>query len=138
MSGFIRSKLALLIATIALTTGAGSTGLAQEPMMIPAGVEVLTLDKAIDLALQNNRSTKNARLEAEKSDERLAASRTHLLPSFKLNGGLSKPLTTFDTTFEKGVFGTFPGTGPVPNEDTVITSSTKPTAVIVGQLAQPL
>src|SRR5262245_53864436 len=118
MSGLIRSKIAFLIAAILLS--AGSTALAQEPMVIPAGVEVLTLDKAIDLALLNNRSTKNARLETEKSDERVAASRTHLLPGFKVNAGMSKPLTTFDTTFEKGVFGNFAG-GPVPNEDTVIT-----------------
>ena len=136
MSGLIHSKLAFLI-TLMLLALAGSTALAQEPMLIPPGVEVLTLDKAIDIAIANNRSAKNARLETEKADEKVAAARTHLLPGFKINAGLSKPLSTFDTTFEKGVFGNFPS-GPVPNEDTVITSSTKPTAVIVGQLSQPL
>jgi outer membrane protein TolC len=136
MRGFIDSKIAFLIAVM-LLAGAGSTTLAQEPMLIPPGVDVLTLDKAIDIALANNRSVKNARLETEKADEKLAAARTHLLPGFKINAGISKPLSTFDTTFEKGVFGNFPS-GPVPNEDTVITSSTKPTAVIVGQLSQPL
>ena len=35
------------------------------------------------------------------------------------------------------MFGTTPS-GPIPNEDTVITSSTNPTAAIVGQLSQPL
>jgi outer membrane protein TolC len=135
MPGLIHTKIALLLATILLA--AGSTALAQEPMLVPPGVEVLTLDKAIDLALLNNRTAKNARLEAEKADDRTAAARTHMLPQFKLNAGVTKPLTTFDTTFEKGVFGTTPS-GPIPNEDTVITSSTNPTAVIVGQLAQPL
>jgi len=137
MPGLIRSKIHFLIATLLLAGVAGSTALAQEPMLIPPGVEVLTLDKAIDLALINNRSAKNARLETEKSDDRTAAARTHLLPVFKLNAGLSKPLSTFDTTFEKGVFGTSPS-GPIPNEDTVITSSLNPTAAIVGQLQQPL
>jgi len=137
MSGLIRSKITALIAVLVLTGVAGSTALAQEPILIPPGVEVLTLDKAIDLALLNNRSAKNARLEIGKSDDRTAAARTHLLPVFKLNAGISKPLTTFDTTFEKGVFGTTPS-GPIPNEDTVITSSTNPTAAIVGQLQQPL
>ncbi len=137
MPGLIRSKIHFLIAALMLAGIAGSTALAQEPMLVPPGVEVLTLDKAIDLALVNNRSAKNARLETEKADDRTAATRTHLLPVFKLNGGVSKPLSTFDTTFEKGVFGTTPS-GPIPNEDTVITSSTNPTAAIMGQLQQPL
>ncbi|HEY6660452.1 MAG TPA: TolC family protein, partial [Pyrinomonadaceae bacterium] len=137
MPGFIHSKITFLLAVI-LLAGAGSTALAQEPMLIPPGVDVLSLEKAIDIALANNRSAKNARLEADKADDKLAAARTRLLPGFKINAGVNKPLSTFDTTFEKGVFGTFPGTGPIPNEDTVITSSTKPSAVIVGQLSQPL
>lgn len=124
MPGLIRNKFALLLVAVVLAAGAKVS--AQE------AVEVLTLDKAIDLALVNNRSAKNARLETEKNDERIAAARTHLLPGFKLNAGVAKPLTTFDTTFEKGVFGT------APAEDTVITSSTNPTAAIVGQLTQPL
>ncbi len=129
MPGFIRTKI---ISVIALMLLAGSTALAQEPMLIPPGVEVITLDKAIDLALLNNREAKNARLEVGKSDDRTAAARTHLLPVFKLNAGVTKPLSTFDTTFEKGVFGT------APTEDTVITSSTNPTAAIIGQIQQPL
>ncbi|HEV8429138.1 MAG TPA: TolC family protein [Pyrinomonadaceae bacterium] len=137
MSGFIYSKITFLLIALMLTGIAGSTALAQEPILIPPGVEVLTLDKAIDLGLLNNRSAKNARLEIGKADDRTAAARTHMLPVFKLNAGVSKPLTTFDTTFEKGVFGTTPS-GPIPNEDTVITSSTSPTAAIIGQLQQPL
>ena len=129
MPGFIRTKI---ISVIALMLLAGSTALAQEPMLIPPGVEVISLDKAIDLALLNNREAKNARLEVGKSDDRTAAARTHLLPVFKLNAGVTKPLSTFDTTFEKGVFGT------APTEDTVITSSTNPTAAIIGQIQQPL
>jgi len=137
MPGFIRTTIISVIAAMLLSAAAGSTALAQEPLVVPPGVEVISLEKAIDLALLNNRSAKNARLEVGKSDERTAAARTHMLPVFKLNGAVSKPLTTFDTTFEKGVFGTTPS-GPIPNEDTVITSSTNPTAVIVGQLQQPL
>src|SRR6185436_8441167 len=137
MPGFIRKTIISVIAALLFSAAAGSTALAQEPLVIPPGVEVISLDKAIDLALLNNRSAKNARLEVGKSEERTAAARTHMLPVFKLNAGLTKPLSTFDTTFEKGVFGTTPS-GPIPNEDTVITSSTNPTAAIVGQLQQPL
>jgi outer membrane protein TolC len=131
MPGFIRTKIFSVIAVM-LLAAAGSTALAQEPLVIPPGVEVISLDKAIDLALLNNRTAKNARLEVGKSDDRTAAARTHMLPVFKFNAGVAKPLSTFDTTFEAGVF------GPVPTEDTVITSTTDPTAAIVGQIQQPL
>jgi len=131
MPGFIRSKIISVIAVL-LLAAAGTTALAQEPMLIPPGVEVISLDKAIDQALLNNRTAKNARLEVGKSEDRTAAARTRLLPVFKFNAGVAKPLSTFDTTFEKGVF------GPVPTEDTVITSTTDPTAAIVGQVQQPL
>jgi outer membrane protein TolC len=127
MPALIRSKFTLLLAA-AILFAASSTTFAQE---------ILTLDKAIDLALVNNRSAKNARLEIEKNNERTAGARTRMLPGFQMNALVSKPLTTFDTTFEKGVFGVTPS-GPIPNEDTVITSSTNPTAAIVGQLVQPI
>ena len=137
MPGFIRTTIISVIAALLLVAAAAATATAQEPLVLPPGVEVISLDKAIDLALLNNRSAKNARLEVGKSDEKTAAARTHMLPVFKVNAGLQKPLTTFDTTFEKGVFGSLNGT-PIPNETTVITSSTDPTAAIVGQVHQPL
>ena len=100
--------------------------------------EVLTLDDAINIALRDNRTAQNARFEVEKAQDKLGATRTQLLPSFKLSTLVSQPLSTFDTTFEKGVFGTLPTVGPIPSEETVITSDTKPTALIVGQISQPL
>ncbi len=60
------------------------------------------------------------------------------MPSFKVSSLISQPLSTFDTNFEKGIFGTYPGIGPVPAADTVITSSTNTTALIVGQVSQPI
>ncbi len=136
MPGLIRSKVTFLMAAV-LVSLLGSTAFAQEPMLIPAGVEILSLDKVLNLALINNRTAQNARLETAKADLRVEATRTRLYPGFKLSGGVSQPLSSFDTTFEKGVFGSFPS-GPVPNEDTVITSSMKPNAVVVGQVSQPL
>jgi outer membrane protein TolC len=51
---------------------------------------------------------------------------------------ISRPLSTFETEFEKGVFGTYPEIGPVPAENTIIKSSTNTTALLIGQIAQPL
>jgi outer membrane protein len=98
----------------------------------------LTLDQAIAIAIEHNRSIKNAELEVGKADDKYAAGRTHRLPQFKVTGLMSKPLTTFETNFDKGVFGTYPGIGPVPAEDTSITSSTNPTGLLVAQINQPL
>ena len=104
----------------------------------PATGEILSLEKAIDIALTNNRDAKNARLEIEKSGDKLDAYRTRRLPQFKLSSQISQPLSSFDTTFEKGVFGTYPGVGPIPNEDTVIKSSTNTTGLLVAQVTQPI
>ena len=100
--------------------------------------DTLTLDQAIEIALRNNRETKNARLEIDKANDKLDAYRTRRLPSFKVSSLVSQPLSTFDTTFEKGVFGSYPGIGSVPNEDTVITSSTNTTGLLISQVSQPL
>ena len=100
--------------------------------------ETLTLDRALKMALENNRSAKNARIEVEKAGDQLAAARTQRLPTFKINTLVSQPLSTFDTNFEKGVFGTYPGIGPVPAENTVIPSSTRTTGLVIAQITQPL
>ncbi|HKV33037.1 MAG TPA: TolC family protein [Pyrinomonadaceae bacterium] len=123
------NKLLLLPFVISITAHAA---LAQD------NGNILTLNQAIEIALKSNREAKNAKLEIDKAEDKLGAFRTRRLPSFKVSSLVSQPLSTFDTTFEKGVFGTYPGIGSVPNEDTVITSSTNTTGLIVGQVSQPL
>ena len=99
---------------------------------------VLTLDQAIATALNNNREAKNARLEIEKAGDKLDAYRTRRLPSFKISSLVTQPFHSIDTTFERGVFGIYPGNVPVPIQDTVIKSSTSTNALLVGQVTQPL
>src|SRR5262245_60490111 len=100
--------------------------------------ETLTLEQAISIALEHNRLTKNTQLEIGKADEQLTAMRTRRLPAIKLTSVFSQPLNTFETTFEKGVFGTFTSIGAIPAENTIVTSSNNPTALILGQVSQPL
>lgn len=123
---------ALLLTFLLLVAGAASQIMAQD------NGATLTLDQAIQIALKNNREAKNARLEIDKANDKLDAYRTRRLPSFKVSSLISQPLSTFDTTFEKGVFGTYEGIGSMPNEDTIITSSTKPTGLLVSTVSQPL
>src|ERR1043166_7985052 len=124
-----------IILILVIIAGAISEVMCQEARL--AG-EVLTLDQAINIALKNNREAKNARLDIEKSNEKVDAFRAPRLPAFKITSTISQPLSSFDTTFEKGVFGTYPGIGPVPNEDTVIKSSTNTTGLLIAQVTQPL
>jgi outer membrane protein TolC len=124
-------RLVIIIVAAMAFFGGANLVLCQE-------ADSLTLNQAIKLAVENNRSVKNARIEVEKQTDKLAAAKTYRLPTFKVDSLISQPLSTFDTHFEKGVFGTYPGIGPVPFEDTTITSSTRPTALALFQIAQPL
>lgn len=121
-----------LLTLLLLTAGANRQVMSQD------NGTTLTLDQAIQIALKNNRETSNARLDIDKANDKLGAYRTRRLPSFKVSSLISQPLSTFDTTFEKGVFGSYPGIGSVPAEDTVITSSTNMTGLLVSQVSQPL
>ena len=70
---------------------------------------LLTLDDAVTLALQQNRLVKNSALEAQKYDFQVNTARSRRKPQFQfsmLGGELLQP---FDFTFQKGVFGTYPG-----------------------------
>lgn len=126
-----------IIVLAALTFVAGNAYQVHCQSATPQG-EILTLEQAIDIALQNNRSAKNAQLDVHKATDKTAALKTRRLPNLKLTSLFSKPLTTFDTTFEKGVFGTFEGIGPIPAEDTLVESQTNATALVIAQVTQPL
>ena len=99
---------------------------------------ILTLDQAITIALKNNRGAKNARLEIEKGEDKVDALRTRRLPSFKVSSLVSQPLNSFDTKFERGVFGVYPGNVPVPLQDTIVKSSTNTTFLLHAQVTQPI
>lgn len=100
--------------------------------------EVLTLDEAVRLALENNRGLRIALLEVGKAEDRVAAARTRRFPNSSLNLFGAQLLREVNFEFREGVFGTFPGTGPIPAADTNITTPRRPIVYAVGQLSQPL
>lgn len=100
--------------------------------------EVLTLDRAIQLALASNRSIKVADFEVDKSKWQIAEVKTKRLPSMSASVLGSELLNELDFTFDKGVFGTYPGVGPIPSTDTKITTPRQLTAFVRGQVTQPL
>lgn len=103
-----------------------------------SSAEMLTLDQAIGLAVRDNRMVKNSRLAVAKVEDQLAATRTLRLPAFNLYALGAQQLAQLSFEFEKGIFGTFPGVGPVPDQNTFITTPRRPTAFIVGRVTQPL
>src|SRR5262245_41859717 len=82
--------------------------------------EVLTLEQAVALAVQNNVKVKNAALTVGQSEAKLTAVRTERLPNLKLVLSESHLLSPIDLTFKEGAFGTFPGIGPIPSDRTTL------------------
>lgn len=104
----------------------------------PSEPAVLTLEQAVSIAQANNRSVKNAQLVASIDEDQIAEARTYRFPSLKLYALGSQLLTPVDFTFQQGVFGSFPGIGPVPATNTSIHTPLRPTFYGLTQFSQPL
>src|SRR6266571_4655017 len=100
----------------------------------PTSAEVLSLDHAINLALQNNRSLKNARLNVEKGEEEIRSIRTSRLPSTRFYALLSQDMVKHETNLTNPVTGIFPGIGPFFS----LSTPRRPTAVFAAQVLQPI
>jgi outer membrane protein len=100
--------------------------------------EVLTLDRALALAIQANPKLDSAQLEVQKAVDGVAAARTHFLPSLNVDALPSYNLSSQAFNFERGVFGTYSGIGPIPAVPTPIESQSGGTTVVSGSIVQPL
>jgi len=98
------------------------------------GGEVLSLDQAINIALQNNRSVKNARLNVEKSEDEIQTVRTSRFPSTHFYALVSQDMVKHQTNLTNPVPGIFPGIGPF----FTFGISSRPTAVFAAQVLQPI
>lgn len=98
----------------------------------------LTLEEAVNIAQANNRQVKNAILTAAIDDDQVAEARTYRWPSMNVYALGSQLLTPVDFTFQRGVFGDFPGIGPVPATNTKIHTPLRPTFYGLTQVSQPL
>ena len=104
---------------------------------IPDG-ERLSLEAAIQMALENNRQLQTARLQIEKAEADVAAARTRRLPAFETEVSASQLLTPVDFGFPQGAFGHFPGTGPIPSVDMTVSVPRQPTYYVSSQISQPI
>src|SRR6266700_7616924 len=103
-----------------------------------SGGAVLTLDKALLLARSNNRDLKLYGLDVGKQREALGEAKTHLYPRFDTSVLAAQLLAPLDFTINKGQFGTFPGTGPIPGSSTDLHTPARPVAIASVTATQPL
>jgi len=94
--------------------------------------DILTLDQALDIALQENRVLNNAAMDVDKAADSVAAERTKRLPKLDLGVSETYNLTSQEYTYEAGTFGL------VPTEDVKITSHEGFTTIVSASVKQPL
>jgi outer membrane protein TolC len=103
-----------------------------------AAVDELTLEDAVALALQSNRSLASAAMQVQRAEQTIGAARSRRLPSLELQGMAGMTLTPIRVSFPAGALGTYPATGPIPAAESVIESPRSPAGSINAMLAQPL
>jgi outer membrane protein len=103
-----------------------------------SGGAVLTLDEAVLLARASNRDLKQYGLDVGKQREAVGEAKTHLYPRFDTSVLAAELLAPLDFTIQKGQFGTFPGTGPIPGSNTDLHTPARPIAIASVTATQPL
>src|SRR5262249_20503561 len=102
------------------------------------GQDTLTLARAVEMALENNRGLRSSALDAQKAEDKVMANRTRQFPRISFYALVAQQLRSFDFTLERGVLGTYSGTGPLPAEDVHLKSPLAPTGLMMGRIVQPL
>src|SRR5439155_2073269 len=102
------------------------------------GAAILTLDEALQLAKSNNRDLKEFGLDVIKQREAVGEAKTHLFPRLDTSVLAAQLLAPLDFTINKGQFGTFPGTGPIPGSNTYLHTPARPIAIASVTATQPL
>jgi outer membrane protein TolC len=120
-----------------LIAGISTVALAQAPE--PASsAPLLTLDEAIRIAIDKNRDVHIRTLEISKAKETVAEARTNYLPKFDTYVLAGTPIQPLNFRVPAGVFGTYPGIGPIPAQNSTIRSPVQIGAFINASAAQPL
>ena len=99
---------------------------------------VLTVDEAVNLALQHNWNVKNSVLEVQKQDFEVSTARSRRKPQFQFTMLGGELLHSFDFTIPKGSLGTYANTGPIPSTNAKIHTPSVFTTYLTGSIDQPL
>jgi outer membrane protein len=107
-------------------------GYALADVVIVAPKNLLTLEEALDIALQQNRSLENAGMEVDKAADDVKAARTRQLPRLELNLSEDYNLNPQSYTYDAGTF------GAVPQKEVEIDTRQDFTTVVSLSIKQPL
>ena len=99
---------------------------------------VLSLDDAVALAMKGNRQVQSAELDVARAHETQSVVKTQNFPQLSLYFLGGESLRSIDFTIPQGIFGTYPGTGPIPRQTSKISTPPSFNEFIVGQAAQPI
>ncbi len=110
----------------------------EAPALRPAVLEPVTLPQAVQSSLDNNVQIKNSRLDVEINDAKISSARTRIFPEFHMNAVGLQLLAPLEFDFNKGVFGNFKATGPIPAEKINVTTDQRPVLFLNTSLVQPI
>jgi outer membrane protein len=99
---------------------------------------VLTIDDAVATDMKGNRGVQSSVLDVSRAGERTADVKTARLPQFQLYVLGGEALRSIDFTIPQGALGTYPGTGPIPGQNSKISTPQTFTGLVLGQATQPL
>jgi len=105
---------------------------------LAAEVKQLTLPEAVQIALQQNRALKIARLKVTESEQKRAAAKASYFPELKNQSAFLHTTAFQNIEIPTGAFGVLPGIGPVPIRDTLIDQGNQTFVTSGTTLAQPL
>ena len=100
--------------------------------------EVLTLDRAIEVARANNRDTKRAKFDIDRQREATAEAKTSYYPRFDTYLLGTQLLAPLNFSIGAGQLGTYPSTGPIPGTDINLHTPARPIAIASITVTQPI
>jgi outer membrane protein TolC len=131
----VQGDLVIVAAVPALVSQAAPAPPASEAAV--ASEPLLTLEDALAIALRDNRGVRTASLDVERAGDRIGAARTRRLPFIQVGVGADYPLVPLELKFKQGDFGTFAATGPIPSQDTTLSTQELIATATTG-IVQPL
>ena len=123
-------RLLLAVGLIVL----GAQGIARAQDSTPASGDLLTLERAIDLALHNNHGIKIAELQVERAGDDIAAAKTQRLPSMHWHTLVTGNLAENTVKVPNPLDHQFPGLGPF----FALNPDRKPLALFGATVAVPV
>jgi outer membrane protein TolC len=131
-------RITASIGSLLLFWAGGSCARAQTNPAPVLTIPVLTIEEAVAAALKSNRSVHSSVLDVDRAREGTAAAKTQLLPRFHTYVLGGEALRRIDFTIPEGALGVYPGLGPLPAQDSKISTPQTFTALVVGQATQPV